>query len=304
MVRMSPEPGHPNCRDPASLPPELRRAPVPERVRAWVAEATGAAVRSVRRLPGASSTAVHLVRLATGERVVLRRYAWPGFLEDEPLAPRREVDALVFARRHGLAVPEVVAADVDGTSTGDGVPTILMSLVPGRPVGLPDLRTLAEVAAAIHDVDPDGGLAHHYFPWYRGMATRPPAPATRPALWRTAIDHWGRDLSAYRPVFIHRDFHPGNVLWSRGRLSGIVDWANACSGPWGCDIAHCRGNLIELSGPEVADRFLAAYEAVTGRAYDPFWEIASVLEHGPSYWTATRIEQSERRLELALRATA
>lgn len=302
MVRMSPEPGHPNRRDPASLPRELRRAPVPERVRAWVADATGVAVQSVHRLPGASSTAVHLVRLATGDRVVLRRYVWPGFLEDEPIAPRREVDALVFARRHGLPAPEVVAADVGGVSTGDGVPTILMTLVPGRPVGIPDLRALADVAATIHDVAPDG-FPHHYFPWYQDTTTREPASATRPDLWRDAIDRW-RDLPNDSPVFIHRDFHPGNVLWSRGRPTGIVDWANACSGPWGCDVAHCRGNLIELSGPEAADRFLAAYEAVTGRVYDLVWEIASVLEHGPSYWTAIRIEQSEQRLERAFRATA
>ena len=102
---------------------------------------------------------------------------------------------------------------------------------------------------------------------------------------------------------MHRDFHPGNVLWSRGRLTGIVDWANACHGPAGCDIAHCRWNLIELSGFEAADRFQAAYERMTGHAFDPFWELGSVLEHGPSSWTAPgAVTRAERRLAAALAA--
>ena len=103
-------------------------------------------------------------------------------------------------------------------------------------------------------------------------------------------------MPPYRPTFIHRDFHPGNVLWSRGRASGVVDWANACRGPRGCDLAHCRGNLIDLGGPEAADRFLAAYESFTGEAYHPYWEMASILEAGPSYWTPERLAQQEPRL--------
>jgi hypothetical protein len=50
----------------------------------------------------------------------------------------------------------------------------------------------------------------------------------------------------------------------------FVDWANACRGPWGCDIAHCRSLLIELDGIDAADRFLTAYQSLTGRAYDPY----------------------------------
>jgi aminoglycoside phosphotransferase (APT) family kinase protein len=109
-------------------------------------------------------------------------------------------------------------------------------------------------------------------------------------------------MRAYRSSFVHRDFHPGNVLWSRGAPTGVVDWANACRGPWECDVAHCRDNLIGLSGQDAADSFLEAYESVTGRTYHAYWEIASVLEHAPSHWTPERLAQSEARLERALRA--
>jgi aminoglycoside phosphotransferase (APT) family kinase protein len=298
--------GHPNRREISSLPKELRRTTVPPQVRDWVTRQTGASVVKVKRLPGASSTSIHGLSLSDGSRVVLRRYVWPGFLQDEPHAPRREVDALRFAFSHGLAVPEVVAADVTGAHVGDGIPVLLMSFLPGRAVAVPDLERLAAVAATIHDTDPTdlAALGHQYFPWYASYEPVPPFESTWPALWNTAIDLWHNAMPAYQPTFIHRDFHPGNVLWLRGRVSGVVDWPNGCRGPWGCDVAHCRQNLVWLSGREAADDFLAAYEALTGRTYDYFWELASIMEHGPSHWTPMQLSETEPYLERAGAAIA
>jgi len=290
---------HPNQRELTSLPKELRRTTVPPQVRDWIARATGATVVRARRLAGASSTAIHGLTLSDGARVVLRRYVWPGFLDGEPDAPRREVDALRFAHTHGIAVPDVVAADVTGAAVGDGVPVVVMSFLPGRAVAQPDLARLARVAATIHDVDADG-FPHAYFPWYAAGAARPPAHSDRPELWQAAYTQWRDHVPAYAATFVHRDFHPGNVLWSRGRATGVVDWPNACRGPWGCDIAHCRDNLVSLAGPAAADRFLAEYESLTGRTYDWFWEIASILEHDDDEWTPARLAEVEPRLEHAL----
>jgi Ser/Thr protein kinase RdoA (MazF antagonist) len=290
---------HPNHRELASLPPELRRTTVPPAVRDWIARATGASVVRVDRLAGASSTAVHGLTLSDGARAVLRRYVWPGFLIDEPLAPVREVDALRFAHARGLPVPEPIAADATGAAIGDGIPALLMSFVRGRAIAEPDLHALAEVAATIHSIDADA-LGHDYFPWYESYDLRPPASSTWPELWETADAHRRAARPPYEPRLIHRDFHPGNVLWSRGRATGVVDWANGCRGPWGCDIAHCRANLVSLSGPDAADRFLAEYEALTGRRYDWFWEMASILEHDAEWWTPARLAESEPRLARAV----
>ncbi len=69
-------------------------------------------------------------------------------------------------------------------------------------------------------------------------------------------------------AFIHRDFHPANLLWVDGRLTGVVDWVNACVGPAGVDTAHCRVNLAILWGAEAADRQLPG---------DPAWDVEAAM---------------------------
>jgi aminoglycoside phosphotransferase (APT) family kinase protein len=198
-------------------------------------------------------------------------------------------------------VPEVVAADTSGVDIGDGVPALLMSFLAGRAVAAPDVRRLAKVVAAIHAVDP-AGFGHDYFPWFTGTTVAPPPASRWPRLWETAIGLWHDAVPPYAPTFIHRDFHPGNVLWARRRLSGVVDWANACAGPRGCDVATCRANLADLAGDLAADDFRAAYEALTGEAFHPYWDMACILENGPSFWTPAQVAASEPHLARAVAA--
>ncbi len=292
-------PRHPTQPDPAGLPRPLRRVTVPPSVRVWLEGQVGARVTRVTPLPGASSSAVHGVDLADGGRLVLRRYVWQGFLEGEPAAPGREVDALLFASARGLPAPEVLAADVTGDEVGDGVPVVAMTFLPGRARAVPDPVRVAELAAAIHAVDARG-LDHHYFQWYEGQWRRAPEGSRRPELWEQAIELWRNAAPLYRATLVHRDFHPGNVLWVRGRCSGVVDWVNACRGPAGADVAHCRANLTRLAGVAAADQFLAAYQSITGHRHEPYWELASVLEHGPFHWTPEDVIAADRRLQRAI----
>jgi aminoglycoside phosphotransferase (APT) family kinase protein len=255
----------------------------------------------VRRLAGASSAAVHAVHLADGTRLVLRRYLWRGYLDDEPIAPRREVDAVAFAAAHHLPAPTLVAADITGGDIGDGIPALLMTWLPGRAVPDPDVGLLAETLAAIHDTAP-AGYPYHYFAWNRDRTTGPPAGAARPRLWERAIALWHEATPDYRPVFIHRDYHPGNVLWRRRALSGVVDWVNACRGPIGCDLATCRGNLVDLAGRAVAERFIAAYTTLTGEGLHPYWEMAGILEDDLADATPVELAQQEASLARAVAA--
>jgi aminoglycoside phosphotransferase (APT) family kinase protein len=76
-----------------------------------------------------------------------------------------------------------------------------------------------------------------------------------------------------RRCFIHRDFQHFNLLWAGGRLTGVVDWSVAASGPPEIDVGHCRLNLAVLYSADWAERFRLAYEAETGRRTDPWWDL-------------------------------
>ena len=290
---------HPNYREPSSLPAVLRRTTVPPAARAWVRRVTGADVVRWRRLPGASSSAVHALLLATGARFVLRRWTWRGVLDEEPVMPVRERDALTLAAERGLPVPRVAGADVTGDVVGDGVPALLMTVVGGRPVAVPDLTGLAETAAAIHEVTADG-LPHEFFRWYADALAGPPRAATRPDLWERALELRESATPAYERRLVHRDYHPGNVLWARGRLTGVVDWPNACRGPWEIDVATCRSNLARLADRATADDFLRAYVAATGRDYHPYWDVSYLLENDAEHWTPVEVADAESMLERVL----
>lgn len=290
---------HPNHREAASLPAELRRTTVPEAVRHWVKRETGKRVLSWRRLPGASTSAVHAVQLSDDSVVVLRRWVWRWVLLDEPVVAQRELDALAAAASAELPAPRVIAADPTGEQVGDGVPVLLMTKLAGRPVAEPDLHRLAETAATIHAVDaPDFG--HEYFRWCMDALTEPPLGVSDPRLWERALELRRTAMPDYTAGFIHRDYHPGNVLWRRGSVSGVVDWASACRGPWECDVATCRSNLRQLVGPAGADRFLDAYTSVTGRTFHPYWDLNQLFENDVEHWTAEEVRRSEPYLRRIL----
>lgn len=291
---------HPNRRDPQTLPEELRRVSVSRRLLDWAEQIVGTRVARVTRLTGASSTAVHVLRLEGGVAVVLRSYVWPGFLAEEPDAPQREVDALRWARRAGLPAPEVIGFDPTGTASG--VPALVMERLPGRAIGGPPVERLAELAAQVHAVSA-AGLGHDWFPWCRATSTRPPDGATDKRVWERAHELWRQSPPPYAATFVHRDLHPGNVLWRRGRPTGLVDWANACQGPSGVDVATCRWNLEDWADESAAARFVAEYERLTGLPQHPYWQLASVLEDDWDLGKPVQVvRRAERRLSRILAA--
>ena len=253
--------------------------------RSWIEDVTGGRVASVAVLPGATSSVLHSVAVeVNGERrsLVLRRFTNRDWVRREPDVAVREAASLQQATRARLPVPELVATDRDGTYCG--VPATLATMMPGEVVLRPGnwkgwLDGLAGAAAKIHRVDAAG------FPWsYRryneGESLAVPGWSKQPDAWKRAIQIVQGAAPSFRSCFIHRDYHPSNVLWLDGRVSGVVDWVNGCRGPAGIDVAWCRHNLANLHGVSIADDFLAAYIAAAGSdsAYDPYWDLMSVVE--------------------------
>jgi aminoglycoside phosphotransferase (APT) family kinase protein len=123
------------------------------------------------------------------------------------------------------------------------------------------------------------------FPWkYRryneGVSLSVPAWSREPDAWQKAIATVNGPAPSYSECFVHRDYHPSNLLWDADRVSGIVDWVNGCRGPAGIDVAWCRHNLANLHSVAIADKFLQAYLDSAGAdfEYDPYWDLMSVVE--------------------------
>jgi hypothetical protein len=138
-------------------------------------------------------------------------------------------------------------------------------------------RKLAELLPLIHATPTDAALPD-YRP-YRIRSRRPPVWAQRPEAWLRGIELLDGPLPTDERLFLHRDFHPGNVLWRDGEVTGVVDWVNASIGsPW-ADVGHCRVNLAEELGQNAADRFLELYREVSGRQdpYHSYWDISAAI---------------------------
>jgi aminoglycoside phosphotransferase (APT) family kinase protein len=254
-------------------------------VRSWIEDATGARVASDAVLPGATSSALHSVVIESdGQRrsLVLRRFTNREWVRREPDVAVREAASLQHATRAGLPAPVLLATDRDGSYCG--VPATLVTMMPGSVVLRPDnwtewLDGLARAAAQIHRVDA-AGFRWSYRRYNEGDPLAVPGWSKHPEAWRRAIDVVHGAAPSFRSCFVHRDYHPSNVLWSNGRVSGVVDWVNGCRGPAGIDVAWCRHNLANLHGVSVADDFLAAYIAAAGSdfRYEPYWDLMSVVE--------------------------
>lgn len=256
-----------------------------DNTRAWVESATGARVTGVVRMRGATSSLLHDIELEANGRTshaVMRRFTDQQWVKREPDVALREAQSLQHAVRAGLSAPGLIA--VDATGERCGVPATLVTKIAGDVVLSPTdrdrwLSGLASTAAHIHRVDAAG------FRWkyrrYNELDTLSvPAWSEQPQAWQKAIAVVSGPAPRYRECFVHRDYHPSNVLWENDRVSGVVDWVNGCRGPAGIDVAWCRHNLANLHGVDVADDFLEAYVEAAGSdfTYDPYWDLMSVVE--------------------------
>lgn len=235
----------------------------------------------VRRLGGGSSSGVHAVdvRRKSGRisRLVLRRHLLFGWLAAEPDLAEKEARNLQLLEREGIAAPRLVAVDIDGNECD--VPAVLMTRLPGHldlePKEVePWLRRMAELLPPIHAIEPGPVHVQAWRVWDEDdlRKIQPPEWSRRKQDWQRLIEIVNGPWPAYAPRFVHRDFQHYNVLWSRGRTTGLLDWIDASMGPVELDLGHFRHNLVGDFGFEVAEKFLHHYREVTGDEPNPFWE--------------------------------
>jgi aminoglycoside phosphotransferase (APT) family kinase protein len=220
-----------------------------------------ARVRRLLKLGGGLASDVFAVELdgAPFDRVVVKCFR----PYDDTAAV--EWECLEFAERISVPSPRRVALDLDGRWFGS--PALVMTQLPGRadvnPGNVEDwLGQLSLAMATIHATGSDGAT---------GALLRSPEVWERPTFRAgplveraiAAIDaHLPRE--GWPPVVVHGDFHPGQTLWQRGRLSGVVDWGDLLLGSRWYEVAYCRADVVFLFGVKAADRILDHYVDITG----------------------------------------
>ena len=228
--------------------------------------ARGARVTRMHRLVGGGSADAYDVTLdrAPG-RVVVKVF------RDGDDTASLEWSRLKFAQRVAMLVPEPIAADLK--STWFGRPAIVMSRLTGRPDVAPKdvdswIGSLARALTELHETVLDGA---------EGALTRPslaqtwrPPAGQHDSLTSRAVNAVTAHLPSLTSehVFTHGDFIPSNVLWHRGRISGVVDWSAARLDTRWSELAYCRGGVCFLLGPEIADRLADAYSDIVGYTSD------------------------------------
>jgi aminoglycoside phosphotransferase (APT) family kinase protein len=259
----------------------------------WVEKSTGGRIAGTRVLTGGYSNENTLVTMDDGGKFVLRRY-----LRRNSCA----VEAALATRLAGVVpVPEVVAADPDGSEAGE--PVLLSVFVPGRQLGeaLEQTTSARELGRATGEALTRIGSVTFEAPgFFDGAGLRPGPPGMEPtdgldvfvrrcltegnatghlsaqeqqALLRYA-ERAAPTLATLRGArqLVHSDYNPKNILVDGHRITAVLDWEFAFSSTPLVDV----GNMLrDPRPPGFAEGFLEAY----GDRLPPDWrELSRALD--------------------------
>jgi aminoglycoside phosphotransferase (APT) family kinase protein len=263
-----------------------------ERTRQWVERhlADGERIEAVAPLAGGWTSEIRRLTTTAGRGLVLRTFTDAFFLRHAEGLLTREANVLRLLA--GTDIPAARLVAVDATAEHCAYPSLLMTLLPGS-VRVTDegadarAAVLAGQLARIHRLPVAAAdRPRTYQPWTTPARVRRPEDTGRPGLWEHAIAAIDREPPPHRALFLHRDFHPGNVLLDGDTVSGVVDWVETSWGPADLDVAHCATALALLHGPAAGLAFPGHYEraggALSADAADRrYWRLLDALAFAP-----------------------
>jgi aminoglycoside phosphotransferase (APT) family kinase protein len=267
--------------------------------RAWVEKGLTETerIKDVARLRGGWTSEMRRLDICGpgGRRsLVLRSFVKPFYVRHAEGLLTREADVLRLLGSTDVPAARVVATDP--TAQYCDHPSLLMSLLPGT-VRLGDegadrrAELLAHQLLRIHRLPVTAeARPRTYQAWTSPERVSPPEDTERPELWQRAVEVIRREPPDYRACFLHRDFHPGNVLFTGEgdglQISGLVDWVETSWGPADLDVAHCSTALALLHGVSTGMQFSDLYVAAGGtlaedHASHLYWRLLDALAFAP-----------------------
>jgi aminoglycoside phosphotransferase (APT) family kinase protein len=245
--------------------------------------APGGRVTGWHPLPGGIGNAMHRIDVTTASGAqtafVLRRSLPEAGWTPDLGAHAATLEGL---RPTIVPAPELLWLDMDGAVFGR--PAMAVTLLPGGPRSTEVtsdpviVRGLAEALVMLHWVtdlvpfehlerdDTAEALLGSY-----GKGALPAVPFADTAAVRRVLLDAMPDLGPLDIGLTHGDFHIGNVLFDGNRVAGIVDWDGAALSDPRADVAYAAMDLAIIGGLDVADTFLAEYEALRGPVSELDW---------------------------------
>jgi aminoglycoside phosphotransferase (APT) family kinase protein len=170
---------------------------------------------------------------------------------------------------------------------------------------------LAGFLTALQQIDPADGPLPGEHNFFRGvpLATRDEAVRSAIAALQSELDvppvtaAWEAALEAPDwqgpPVWIHGDFADGNLLVTRGRLSGVIDWGGLALADPACDLI-AAWSFLPASERQLFREALAVDDATWARGRG--WALSVALIALPYYWTTNpvRVAYSWNRIREVL----
>jgi aminoglycoside phosphotransferase (APT) family kinase protein len=220
-------------------------------------------------------------------KMILRRSGLQ-VLERNPHAVEDEFRVLQLTTSLGLATPTPYYLDQSGTIFS--LPYLVIEFLEGKPE-FPIAPTadftfqLAKHLAIIHGADYSkqdlSFLPKAADKCLEMLSKRPtvalPVPAVRDL--RDQLEKVSTAGHQNRPVMLHGDYWPGNILWRDDTLVAVIDWEDAQVGDPLIDFAISRLDILWILGADALGSFTDRYQSLMDIDYRnlPYWDLCAAL---------------------------
>jgi aminoglycoside phosphotransferase (APT) family kinase protein len=195
--------------------------------------------------------------------------------------------ALQLAETYGLSAPRLIAADVDGSTSGTVATLETFMLGSSELPRTASPARLREAGGAIarvhtfkHGIEPD--LPHRPRPCAvddRAAERRRGLMPTTPLLEKADQQVRSHRVQSAESVFLHGDVWAGNMLWDADRCVALIDWKTAGVGDPGVDLGSLRMQMAILYGQDAPAHVLEGWQEQAGRTATavPYWDAVAAL---------------------------